>query len=230
MKRRQAILARLIQSVEILGPLADEFVFVGGSAVPLLVTDEAAPDARTTTDVDVVVHVLTRSEYRKVEERLQSVQFHLDIMDGVICRFKNGELILDVMPTDETILKFGNEWYKHAIVEPVSYPLLPDRSIKVINAPLFLCTKFSAYNDRGHEDEKDLEDIISLVDGRRELLDELTASSEDIKAYVSVSVTELLDAGLASRLDWFLPGDAAGAARLPLVLQRLRMMIALSSS
>jgi hypothetical protein len=105
MKRRQAIVARLIKAVEILGPLADEFVFVGGSAVPLLVTDEAAPDARPTTDVDVVVHVLTRTDYHKVEQRLQSVNFHLDIMDGVICRFKNGDIVLDVMPTDENIFE-----------------------------------------------------------------------------------------------------------------------------
>src|SRR3990167_7228607 len=98
MKRRQAILARLVQVVEILGSLADVFVFVGGSAVPLLVTDEAAPDARPTKDVDVVVHVLTRREYYKIEQRLRSVNFHLDIMDGVICRFKNGDIVLDVMP------------------------------------------------------------------------------------------------------------------------------------
>lgn len=224
MRRRAAIIARLVQTVELLGQLADEFVFVGGSAVPLLITDEAAPDARPTTDVDVVVHVMTRSQYHEVEKRLQELGFHLDIMSGVMCRFKNGDITLDVMPTDQDILKFGNEWYKHAPEAPVSYQLTETKTIKVINPPLLLCTKFAAYEDRGEEDEKDLEDIISIIDGRRELMDELGAAAGDVRAYVAESMTKCLDGGLGSRLEWFLPGDAAGAAREPIVLQKLKQI------
>jgi hypothetical protein len=134
MKRRKAILDRLIQAVDILGPLANDFIFIGGSAVPLLVTDEAAPDARPTKDVDVVVHVLTRSDYLDIEKRLQCVNFHLDIMDGVICRFKNGDIVLDVMPSDENILKFGNKWYNHATVAPLLYEMDPKNWAKKIES------------------------------------------------------------------------------------------------
>lgn len=230
MRRKQAILDRLIQVVELLGPLAQEFVFLGGSIVPLLVTNEAAPDARTTTDVDVIVHVLTRSEYRNIEERLQALHFHLDMTDEVMCRFKNGELILDVMPTDTKILSFGNEWYKHAFVEPLKYHLSPKLEISVINPPIFLCTKFSAYRNRGQEDEKDLEDVVAIIDGRGEILDELALAVPEVRHYVSVSLSDLLENGLASRLDWFLPGDAASTARLPLVLDRIKALIKLSES
>ena len=107
-------------------------MFVGGSAVPLLITDEAAPDARPTTDVDVVVHVTTRSQYYEVEQRLQTIGFQLDIMSGVICRFKNGDINLDVLPTLRDVLSFGNEWYKHAPEAPVIYQLTETRNIKVI--------------------------------------------------------------------------------------------------
>jgi hypothetical protein len=38
-----------------LGKLAEEMVFVGGSTVGLLITDQASPDVRSTKDVDSIV-------------------------------------------------------------------------------------------------------------------------------------------------------------------------------
>lgn len=40
-----------------LGELRDRFVFLGGAATALLVTDKAVPDVRPTKDVDVIVEV-----------------------------------------------------------------------------------------------------------------------------------------------------------------------------
>jgi hypothetical protein len=40
-----------------LGPLRDRFVFVGGCATGMLVTDVAAAPVRVTRDVDVIVEV-----------------------------------------------------------------------------------------------------------------------------------------------------------------------------
>lgn len=228
MSQNREIIARIIQVVQILGDLADEFVFLGGSAVPLLITDDAAPDVRPTKDVDVVVQALTRSQYHNIEERLAQVGFHLDMLDPVICRYKHGSLILDVMPADEKVLSFGNRWYKLVAEAPIDYPLLPERGIRVINAPLFLCTKFDAYKTRGKVDEKDLEDIINIVDGRRELLEELKTTSPEVRDFVAKSTSERLIAGLESRLDWFLPTDAAGAARQVLVVERLRAISVLT--
>lgn len=44
----------------VLGPLAEEVVFVGGATVVLWITDPGAPPPRPTLDVDVVVEVTTR--------------------------------------------------------------------------------------------------------------------------------------------------------------------------
>lgn len=224
MTRRLAIINRLIEVVHILGNLTDEFVFVGGSVVPLLVTDEAAQDARLTIDVDVIVHVLQRSKYYALQECLAKVGFGQKMGDP-ICRFSQGELILDVVPTDEDILTFGNRWYPQAMSDPIIYPLLPERSLKVIAAPLFLCTKFDAYKRRGAEDEKDLEDIIAVVDGRPELMDELELATNEVKEFLSDSTRSVLQEGLLDRLDWFLPGDEAGAARITLVRERLQTIV-----
>lgn len=137
MTRKDNILGRLIRTVQLLGDLSDEFIFVGGSVVPILVTDEAAPDARPTVDVDVVVQVFTRSGYYNIEKRLANVGFHLSVLESVICRFKNGDIILDVMPTDKEILKFGNRWYKQAASGPIVYPCLRIALLKLLTLLYF---------------------------------------------------------------------------------------------
>ena len=49
------------RAVELLEPLLDELVFVGGCATGLLVTDSAAGGIRPTKDVDAIVRVASRS-------------------------------------------------------------------------------------------------------------------------------------------------------------------------
>ncbi len=221
MNRKHAILERLSMVVERLGDLADEFVFVGGSVVPLLVTDEASPDCRPTIDVDVIVHVLRRHDYYALTERLAKIGFAIQMGEDVICRFRSGELILDVMPTREDILTFSSRWYEPAINNFVFYELPGAKKIKVISAPLFLCTKFEAYHSRGKSDEKDLEDIIFVVNGRLELLDDISTAEDIVKQHLRECVQALLDNDFASRIDFYLPNDRASAARALLVLERL---------
>jgi hypothetical protein len=228
MARRDTVIARLAQTVELLGDLADSFVFVGGSVAPLLVTDPGAADARNTKDVDAVVQVATRGEYHKIERQLAAVNFHLDPNDNVLCRYKNNDLILDVIPSADQVLGFGNKWLKQAPEAPLVYVLNAQKSINIINAPLFMCTKFIAYKDRGTSEDKDLEDIVAIVDGRRELMSELRESSIEIREYVASCTGELLAGNFPEKLSWYLPQDRASAEREPLVMQRFGLMRDLS--
>jgi predicted nucleotidyltransferase len=198
MKHKSAIINRLVLTVQQLGALVDEFVFVGGSVVPLLITDEAAPEPRPTKDVDVIVRVLRKVDYYLVQDRLAEVGFVVRMGEDVICRFRNGDLVLDVMPTKEEILNFSNRWYESAMDNHFLYKLFDDKEIKVINAPYFLCTKFEAYQDRGGEDEKDLEDIIYVIDGRPELINELRNSPWDARAYIAAATNSVIGTGLLS--------------------------------
>ena len=66
----------LIERVTIrLGSLLDRFVFLGGAATDLFITDPAAPGIRRTLDVDVIVEVLSRSAYYRLEDELRSIGF-----------------------------------------------------------------------------------------------------------------------------------------------------------
>ena len=73
-----------------------------GATVELWISDPAAPEFRPTDDIDVIVEVGGREDYREIEEELQRIGFRHDQASGVVCRFRdrNSELILDVMPTD----------------------------------------------------------------------------------------------------------------------------------
>ncbi len=229
MRRRDAVLARLTQVVDIIGDLANEFVFLGGSVTPLLVTNPGAADARNTKDIDAIVQVTKRSSFHQVEERLASMNFHLDPQEDVMCRYKNGDLILDVMPSDPKVLLFGNSWYGLAFESPLTYELPNQKSISIINAPLFICTKFVAFKDRGAADQKDLEDIVALVDGRFELLRELEGSSAEVRSWISMCAQELLASDFPQKIDWFLPQDVASGSRAKLVIERFAEMTKLNS-
>lgn len=93
-------------------PLLDRLVFVGGCATALLITDPGATEVRPTFDVDAIVEICSYGEYQGLSEKLRDLGFAEDFAPGApICRWKCGNIQLDVMPTDESILGFSSRWY-----------------------------------------------------------------------------------------------------------------------
>ena len=167
----------LMLAVDQLGDLADEMVFVGGCATGLLITDPAAPPIRVTQDVDAIVQVVSHGEYYLLSEKLRKSGFKEDIRsDAPICRWVADKVILDVMPTDEKILGFGNKWYAPAMENSEEKQLPNGKMIRLVSAPYFLITKLEAFDGRGGGDymlSHDIEDIVAVLDGRPEILDEV---------------------------------------------------------
>src|ERR1700730_2101939 len=97
-----------------LGPLNEEVVYLGGCSTALFMTDSLLLDVRPTKDVDCIVDIVSRSEYYKFAKKLEKQGFKQSINEPVMCRWRFDDVILDVMPTDEEILTFGNRWYKEA--------------------------------------------------------------------------------------------------------------------
>ena len=123
MPRTQNPNLELLQiAVTQLGELANDMVFVGGTATGLLITDPAAPPLRITRDVDAIVEIISRTEFYQLGKRLRHQGFTEDSShDAPICRWISGDIILDIMPTDERILGFGNQWYSPAIQHAVRH-------------------------------------------------------------------------------------------------------------
>ncbi len=134
---------------ERLGPLRRDVVFLGGAATALFITDEAAPEVRPTKDVDVIVESLTRADYYVLEEKLRSLGFTQPLEeDSPLCRWTIQGVNIDVMPTDEKILGFANQWYSEAIKNAIKISLSKGLEINIVTAPYFLATKIEAFYSR----------------------------------------------------------------------------------
>ncbi|HEX9875666.1 MAG TPA: hypothetical protein VGC50_03310 [Gammaproteobacteria bacterium] len=88
-----------------------------------------------------------------------------------------------------------------------------------------------AFEDRGKGDyleSHDLEDVLSVVDGRPEIVDEIAQAEPELRRYVGKVFAGLVaDEGFLNAL----PGliiEGSPAARAPVVLQRLRTIAAMS--
>jgi hypothetical protein len=74
-------------AVRLLGPLADDMVFLGGCATGLLLTDAAAPPIRATQDVDVITEVASLADYHRLAAELRERGFKEDQRsDAPVCR------------------------------------------------------------------------------------------------------------------------------------------------
>ena len=107
--------------------------------------------------------------------------------------------------------------------------ILPSgRKIRLISPPAFIGTKLEAFHGRGAGDflaSHDLEDIITVVDGRPELSKEVREASFQLREYLVAQIRALLqNHNFLEALPAHLPGDAASQARLPELLSRLRAL------
>ena len=216
----------LKQAAKLLIPVLDELVFVGGCTTGLFISDEGAGDVRPTIDVDAITEITSYADYASFSERLRKLGFTEDTSeDAPLCRWLHGDTMLDVMPLDETILGFSNRWYEAALGSSQQYQLEPDLQIKIVTAPYFCATKIEAFRGRGNGDylaSYDLEDLITLVDGRPELLSELRSASADVRSYIAGAIGQMLTTDeFMDALPGYLLPDAASQGRISIVLERL---------
>jgi hypothetical protein len=220
-------------AAEQLGNLLEEVVFVGGATVELWITDDAAPEFRPTDDIDVVVEISTPREYYRFEKRIRDAGFEHDQESGVICRFKGPRagLLLDVMPTEASILGFENRWQAESFPHAVEVLLPSGRAVAAIPPPFLLATKLEAFETRGKLDfygSRDFGDVIALIDGREELPAEVLEAPGPLREYVATQIEDLsrhpvFDNGLEGAL----AGGPEAYERLELVMRpRIAAIIA----
>lgn len=193
-------IAMLERAAHELAPFLDEVAFVGGATIVLWITDPAAPEPRPTKDVDVVVEVASRLAWHNFEDRLRDQGLRNDSSSHVICRWIAGtgdnELLVDLMPTDASILGFENRWQRPALDRAQTIELPSGHAIRAVTPPYLIATKLEAWNGRGRGDHlrsHDLEDVINLVDGREEIVTEVHAAPDDLRSYLSTEISALLD-------------------------------------
>ncbi|EXJ14460.1 hypothetical protein [Imhoffiella purpurea] len=133
-----------------------------------------------------------------------------------------GELIVDFMPTDASILGFTNRWYGRALKTSQTYRLDHDLCINLLDPVYFVATKLEAFKGRGNEDllrSHDLEDILTLVDGRKALGDEIASADRDVSTYIAQEFARLLR---HPDFDYAIAGNITDPGRADIVWERWR--------
>ena len=227
MRRSDPNLPGLVRVAEALGELREQVVFLGGAVAGLLVTDPIAEGVRATRDIDAVV-AAGRARFHAIEQQVAARGFTRDMDSGVICRWVHRDtgILFDLMPVDADVLGFSNRWYGYAVDTAKTVEVADGLTVRLVDAVAFVATKLEAFVARGGGDilaSHDLEDVLNIVDGRPELVDELAAAPEDVRQAVRDAFARLL-----ARADFrnALPGLIAEPERAGVVEERLGAMAA----
>jgi hypothetical protein len=148
------------------------------------------------------------------------------------CRWKLGNLTVDIMPTEGAFLGLNTAWFKEAL-ETVMVREFAHTRLRLISPVAFLATKYVAFYDRGKDDyygSHDLEDFITVIDGRDAIVAEVDHTAPPpLRGYVIESVSRLMAAPLFDEaLPGHLPPDHASQRRLPGLRRKLRAIAALA--
>lgn len=220
----------ILEVAKLLGKLSDRLVFAGGAVIGFWITDPGIPSLRITDDVDTISESVSRLDYANLSQQIESLGFRHRLDENVVCRFfYEDKYILDVIPSDPSILGFGNEWLTKCVERDAWHLLqpLPDYpKIKVITPPYLLASKFQAYLDRGSGDpfrSHDLEDIFALINGRPEITTELQASETDLKEFINQTLNNLQTHRYFNEiLEGHLANAQESVERAEIVIQRLK--------
>jgi predicted nucleotidyltransferase len=213
-----------------MGPLCEQVVFVGGCATGLLVDDVDLMDVRPTEDVDAIVGAASLAAYHQLAEQLMQRGFKQTMADNTPpFRWFWNRMQLDLVPLDEKVLGFANPWYRVGFDAAMSAELADGLLLRHLSAPHFFATKFEAFKDRGQNDvyvSHDLEDIMTVMEGRSSVSQEMAAAEAAVRKHVGQSVAALLNMPAFHNA---LPGLLSDPERAPTVRARMIQISKLKS-
>jgi hypothetical protein len=218
-------LAAMKAVAERLDGLGLDYAFLGGSVVGLLLDHPELSPVRATDDVDVVIEVVSQARYAAVEQKLRSLKFDHDMRSGAPrCRWVLGNLTVDIMPAEGDFLGLNTAWFPEALFSATLHKVRGG-TLRVVSPTAFIATKYTAFLDRGEGDyyaSHDLEDLLTVIDGREKIAEEVVAADRSLRAYVAKAMATLVSSkDFLEALPGHLPGDAAGQGRLPLLRRKL---------
>ncbi len=197
MKNQEEILLAFVKE---LGDLNSNVVITGGITLFLYLdsTLNEQIGVRATQDIDIILNTETRSDYYKFIFKLKEKGFKEIMQEKNIAKLQKGELIIDIIPTRKDILGFTNRWYKNGFkkAQTVFIGNYKEFSLKILRPPYFLATKLEAFFSRGIKDiftSKDLDDIIFLINVRKNLKKEIKEEDIELQKFIKEKLRELLD-------------------------------------
>lgn len=87
----------------------------------------------------------------------------------------------------------SNKWYKYGF-DDLRKAIVKDQEIQILSAPVFLATKFEAFNSRGkdYRTSHDFEDIIYVVDNRTTIVSEVMNVNDEVKQFLKTEFKRVI--------------------------------------
>ena len=140
---------------------------------------------------------------------------------------------MQVVKRDGRKVEFDKVKIKSAISNATKRILSDNLQIQIVSAPYLIATKIEAFKNRGMMDymlSHDLEDIITVIDGRAEIVDEIVNADSKVKNYLSSSFIDIIK---DKKFHDALPGHLMQYGtvyqdRVNQVLKRIELIVGLS--
>lgn len=205
--------------------------FTGGAVVPLFLDYPDLVIVRPTRDVDVVIQAASILDYQEIETRLRNAGWRNDTTDHAPrCRWLQDDILVDILSSTPVPGEFSSPWFQHGVTNAWRFDV-EGLQIPVVPATVFLASKLDAFWDRGHRDpwaSHDLEDVVTLLDGRASLLEEVRNEISPLRRAIAQSISRLhAQFDLGHLLPGFLPGDPGSQQRIPKLKETLKTLSSL---
>ena len=224
MRNRTANIEVIKTVAKALGDVNIRVVYVGGAVVALYADDPAAEDVRPTKDIDIVVQIAGISELNRLEEDMAKRGFTRDPFENVMCRFRLGDILVDVMSTSEVGWAPSNRWFKSGM-KHLRKVDAGGIEINILDTPHFLAAKFEAYSGRGQNDPRtspDFEDIVYILDNNITLAEEVLKVSTQVRKYLTKWFRTIMESpSMQEALEAHLPYQTR-AGRIAIINDKLR--------
>jgi hypothetical protein len=217
---------------EKLDRLGFNYAFIGGAIVGFLLDAPELSPVRPTDDLDIILEIVAARNYSGIEQKLRDVGFAHDTRQGApMCRWILHGLTIDIMPTDGRFLGLNTDWFAEALASATTKTMGGFR-LKIISPVAFIATKLAAFFDRGKGDffgSHDIEDLMTVIDGRSAIVDEIASASPDWRRFIVSSFRRLNQSDdFQEALSGYLPSDNASQRRLPFLRQKLAAIVGLA--
>ena len=226
MRNRTANVEVIKAVARALGDINNRVVYVGGAVVALYADDPAAEDVRPTKDIDIVVQIAGISELSHLEKELGERGFTRDPFENVMCRFRLGDILVDVMSTSEIGWAPSNRWFKSGM-KHLRKVDVGNIGIKILDTPHFLAAKFEAFSGRGQNDPRtsqDFEDIVYILDNNVGLAEEVLKTPAQVRKYLTKWFRTIMESpSMQEALEAHLPYQTR-AGRIAIINDKLRQI------
>lgn len=128
-----------------------------------------------------------------------------------------GGAVVRLLVTDPSVTEFRTT---HAVKLPSG------ASVRIIDPVVFIATKIEAFSQRGNNDpigSRDIEDVISVVDGRPDLHGEFQTAAASVRTFVRHALAKLINTvGFRNAVLGYLPRSPKAQQRYETIMHRFQ--------